>query len=234
MDQQQAANTNTVLLGAIAGAGLMSASSAAATSSFDDGGSHFDSSYTQSSLLSSTSVNSVDYRSIMPDFAETAHVMGADMPALNSSSNFQEMLSNLSLSGSAGVDMPAMSQLPQGSDVPVASQAAEASSFATGDVAMPSLEALMATVGQQGANAQDAGEVAQVLADALAGGGGADIDGLLASLPDGGNAVDALASHAMAGVSTWDMGAFGGFTALHQAFTMETLVLHQDAMVQQA
>jgi hypothetical protein len=99
---------------------------------------------------------------------------------------------------------------------------------------MPSLEALIASVGHQGINGQEAGNVAQVLADALAGGGN-EIDSLLAGLPgDSGNGVDALASHDMAAVSAWDMGMFGGFTAFQHAFTMETLVLHQDAVVQQA
>ena len=46
--------------------------------------------------------------------------------------------------------------------------------------------------------------------------------------------MDALASHGMTGVSAWDMGAIGGFTGIHQAFTMETLVLHQDGVMPQA
>jgi hypothetical protein len=230
----QADNTNTVLLGAIAGAGLLAAPAAAETPAFDFGSLHLDSGVSHMSLAASTVLQSVDGRSIVPMFDSPMAVQEGGK-ALNNTSVHEVSMAQQSLAGHAAAEVPAASQLPAGNDVPVASQAADASSFATGDVAMPSLEALMATVGQQGANAQGAGDVAQVLADALAGGGGADIDGLLASLPgSGGNAVDALATHAMASVSAWDMGAFGGFTAVHQAFTMEALVLHQDAVVQQA
>ncbi len=112
-------------------------------------------------------------------------------------------------------------------------QAPEHAAFAGGDVSLAGLEAL-ALVGQ-GGGAQQTGAVAQVLADALAGGGGPDIDSLLANLPgNGGIGVEGLASHGLAAVSAWDMGAFGGFTPMHQAFTMEALVLHQDGAVQQA
>ncbi|HET7708466.1 MAG TPA: hypothetical protein VFK50_02905, partial [Sphingomicrobium sp.] len=235
-DQQQAANTNTVLLGAIAGAGLMAASAAAAAPAFDFAGLGNDDGLSRSSLMSSSSLQSTGGLELTPMFDPAMLVRDGGEPLASDGSGFRaEAFASDGLSGHASAEAPAVSALPQGSDVPVASQAADASSFATGDVAMPSLEALMATVGQQGANAQETGNVAQVLADALAGGGGADIDALLANLPDnGGNGVEALASHGMAAVSTWDMGAFGGYTALNQAFTMETLVLHQDGAIQQA
>jgi len=235
--EQQAANTNAVLLGAIAGAGLMSASAAAAAPAFDFAGLHNDGGFSQSSLLSSTSLQSLDRGDLVPNFDSSGLASNVDRMVGSDGASFElQSVASEGLTGHDSAEAPAaVAQLPQGNDVPAASQAADASSFATGDVAMPSLEALMASVGQHGAAAQQAGDVAQVLADALAGGGGADIDGLLASLPGGGGiSADMLASHDMPSVSAWDMGAFGGFTGMHQAFTMETLVLHQDAAIQQA
>ncbi|HVH38003.1 MAG TPA: hypothetical protein VM757_05385, partial [Sphingomicrobium sp.] len=233
--QQQAANSNTVLVGAIAAAGLMSASQSAAAHVSDIGALHLDSGVSHMSLMGSTSLQSIDASGIVPLF-ESRMVMRDGGEMLNDSASFhQDSMTQQSLAGQAAAEAPEASQLPAGNDVPVASQAADASSFATGDVAMPSLEALAASVGQHGANAQETGNVAQVLADALAGGGGADIDGLLASLPgNGGSVADALASHGMTSVPGWDMGAFGGFTPINSAFTMETLELHQAAVVHQA
>ena len=74
-----------------------------------------------------------------------------------------------------------------------------------------------------------------MIADALAGGdGGLDIDALLSGLPGhgggGGLIAEALASQGAGGVSAWDMGAFGGFTAMNSAFTMEMTILHHDAV----
>ena len=235
MDQQLAANNNTVLLGAIAGAGLMSASAAAAESDFHVSAPRVDADFSQSSLMSSVSALSVDNSSISMISDTPFTVQGGEFGVSRMAFRQEGPTSDGLTRSSASPEASAQADLPQGSDVPAASQAADVAAFATGDVAMPSLEALMASVGQQGAHAGETGNVAQVLADALAGGGGADIDALLANLPgNGGNAADGLASHNLAAVSAWDMGAFGGFSAVQHAFTMETLVLHQDAVVHQA
>jgi hypothetical protein len=231
----QAANNNSVLLGAIAGAGLMSASAAAAAPAFDMAGFHNDSGFSQSSLLSSTSLRSIEPMGISAPLDGTAFGLDSGLSSLNNGSGFQQQaVASEGLAGHAAAEAPAVSALSQGNDVPAAAQAADAASFAAGDVAMPSLEALAASVAQQGEGAQAAGNVAQVLADALAGGGGPDIDSLLAGLSGGGDAGETLASHDMAAVSAWDMGASGGFTGFHQSFTMEALVLHQDVVVHQA
>jgi VCBS repeat-containing protein len=234
-DEQLTANNNTVLLGAIAGAGLMAASSAAAAPSFDFADIR-PGDFSQSSLMSSTSLQSVDHQSLTPLFGTSLMSNDGGQPFANDGATFHQMSFSSEGLAPASMEMPALSQLSQGNDVPVAMQAADASAFAAADVAMPALDALIASVAQDGAAAQQPGIVAQVLSDALAGGAdGVNIDGLLAGLSGpGGSAMDNLASHDMAAVSAWDMGAFGGFTQFHQAFTMETLVLHQDAVVHQA
>ena len=233
-EQQQAANSNSVLVGAIAGAGLMAASQSAAAHVSDMGGLHLESGVSHMSMLASTTLQSADARGLISGFDGPMIMRDGGEATSNGGSFHQAAVTQASFVGHASAEAPAATALPAGNDVPVASQAADASSFATGDVAMPSLEALAASVGQHGANAQETGNVAQVLADALAGGGGADIDGLLASLGHGGSAVDALASHGMDSVPAWDMTAFGGFSTGPQAFTMEMLELHQAAVVQQA
>jgi hypothetical protein len=74
--------------------------------------------------------------------------------------------------------------------------------------------------------------VAQVLVDALHGGGGGTIETLVNSLPNssGASAAEALASHMAAGVSNGDTGVFAGFQGAHMALTMESMVVHQDAV----
>jgi hypothetical protein len=180
----------------------------------------------------------VDYRSVMAVTDEGSHTFGAEMQAPAMGNDLQEMVSNLSMAGSGSAEAPAMSQLAQGFDMPAIIQTADNAPFAGAELTMPALQALAVSAALSGGNEPQAGVVAQVLADALAGGGdGPNIDGLLASLGgDGGglSIANVLATQHSAGVPAWDMGAFGGFTAVHQAFTMETLVLHQDAVVQQA
>jgi len=235
MDEQQAANTNTVLLGAIAGAGLLSASQAAAAPSFDFA--DFDyGSFSQSSLLSSTSLQSFDYQSLSPLTESTMVARWEGQSFGHSGPNFEQATFASDGLAPASMDLPALSQLAQGYDMPVNMDAAYGSSFASADVVIPSLEALVASYAQNGGATELSGVVADVLSDALAGGGeGLNIDSLLDGLPGlGGTGMDALASHGMTGVSAWDMGAFGGFTGIHQAFTMETLALHQDGVMPQA
>jgi hypothetical protein len=124
-----------------------------------------------------------------------------------------------------------------GTDVPTF----QAANFSA-EIAMPSAEMLLAAM----ATANDVGgeggivgrmigdahaELGNVLADALAGGGGVDIDSLLAALPGdgpGGGTSDMLASHGA--VPAWDMGGFGGFTAQFAAHNIEAMTLHQDAV----
>ena len=193
-------------------------------------------SFSQSSLLSSTSLQSFDHQSmsLMTDSTMVARWEGQSFD--DTGSSFQQMSFSSEGLAPAIMDLPALSQLAQGYDMPVNMQAADSSTFAAADVVIPSLEALVASFAQNGGATQLSGVVADVLADALAGGGGGlNIDSLLNGLPGlGETGMAALASHGMTDVSAWDMGAFGGFTGIHQAFTMETLVLHQDTVMPQA
>ena len=101
------------------------------------------------------------------------------------------------------------------------------------NVAMPSAEALVAMAGLDAG--KSAVSVEAIVANALQGGGGPDIDALLSALPSqgiGANAgLDALASLGNGTVPSWDMGHGAGFTfAGPNAITTEALVLHHDAI----
>jgi hypothetical protein len=97
----------------------------------------------------------------------------------------------------------------------------------------PSLEALAPAMA--GGNAQLPGTVEQIVADALHGGGGTDINALLNALPGAGIGAEAglhgLATLATDGVSFGDMGHSGGFTFdAASIITTEAMVLHHDAV----
>jgi len=101
------------------------------------------------------------------------------------------------------------------------------------NVAMPSADALVAMAGLN--TVQSSVTVEAIVADALQGGGGPDINALLNALPTQGigpNAgTDALASLGSSLVPTWDTGQGTGFTfAGSNLMTTEALVLHHDAI----
>ena len=101
------------------------------------------------------------------------------------------------------------------------------------NIAMPSADALVTMAGLN--NAQSTVTVESIVADALQGGGGPDIDALLSGLPTQGIAAnagtDSLASLGSSLVPTWDTGHGAGFTfAGTNVMSSEALVLHHDAI----
>ena len=101
------------------------------------------------------------------------------------------------------------------------------------NVAMPSANALVAMAGLN--TAQSSVTVDAIVADALQGGGGPDINALLSSLPSQGFAAnagtDSMTSLSAGLVPTWDTGHGAGFTfAGTNLMTTEALVLHHDAI----
>lgn len=77
--------------------------------------------------------------------------------------------------------------------------------------------------------------VGKIIADSLAGGGGAHsaIDAVLNNLPshNGANpAIDALATQVSANVPAWHAAAATGFGGAETVFSMETMMLHHDAV----
>jgi tartrate dehydratase alpha subunit/fumarate hydratase class I-like protein len=100
-------------------------------------------------------------------------------------------------------------------------------------IAIPSAEALSTMAGID--HAQLSTSIESIIANALQGGGGSNIDTLLSALPGQGIAadagLDALASLGNGTVPAWDMGQGAGFTfAGANLMTSEALVLHHDAI----
>ena len=98
---------------------------------------------------------------------------------------------------------------------------------------MVSAEALEAAANDNG-NAQQGGSVEQIVAEALDQ-GAADMDAVLANLPDGGNgglqALAHMASPDGAAVSSWHTGGHGAVGAgFDMMFKMDVATHHQDAV----
>ena len=132
--------------------------------------------------------------------------------------------------GNGQFNSMAPTALLQGSDM-IAGQMAMP--MLASNVAMPSADALVAMAGLN--TAQSSATVDAIVADALQGGGGPDINALLSSLPSQGFAAnagtDSMTSLSAGLVPTWDTGHGAGFTfAGTNLMTTEALVLHHDAI----
>jgi hypothetical protein len=125
--------------------------------------------------------------------------------------------------------------LPQGTEL-TASEPAQ-STLTSAGVGMPSAEMLQAADATDGVEggAKSTGEVSRVIAEALEGGAdGPSIDAVIDAVANhsGGKAaaIEALATPGDSDVSSWHMPTMGGFTDAHASLTMETMVLHHDAV----
>jgi hypothetical protein len=227
----------SVLMGAVAAAGLASQAAAAAT--------------THASLVATTALTGVHNQSLTPIALDQSSAFDMHTSALLSPQidvrGMMELQSSifhapsygetpLTLAGNAHA-LPTQSPVEflQGTQGPAHDQVLSAIPLSA-NVVMPSAQQLAGLSEGGVAGAQHNQVVAQVLADALHGGGthGATLDALINALPNhGGGANDALASlatHSGGAVSFGDMGAFAGFSAAHMGLSMEHAVMvHQDA-----
>ena len=225
-----AANSNNVVLaGVIAAAGLaVSAPAAASVDTAAEAGAK-DSNPALVSEAIDLSILGLTTETALPALmGGMGDAFGkVEMPSQSSSAReFSSAAGDLA-SGHASL---APTALLQGSDVVAAQMAMP---VLASNVVMPSADALAVMAKLEGP--QSADTVGNIVADALQGGGGADIDALLAGLPgDAGTAGatgDSLASLGAGLVPTWDIGQTGGFTfAGTNIMTSEALVLHHDAI----
>ena len=231
--ERVAANSNSVVVAAaIAAAGLAVSSSAAAAvgetkadvghavqaiipvTTFDlsNIGLHTE---TAVSALTGGMGNTFNVPQGMPHVA-----IGADIGSLGSGE----------IAGAHGA-VAAPAELLAGSDM-IAGQMAMP--IFANNIAMPSLDALVAMAGP--GSAQSASSVQQIVVEALHGGGsGLDINALLNAQPGPAGGADAapqiMASLGNGSVPSWDTGHGGAFTfAATDAITSEALVLHHDAI----
>jgi hypothetical protein len=236
--EQTTTNSNAVLMGAFAAAGLAASHSVAAQTIHGDLSSSV-------SSLATAAYHTQDLAPISLDAAGSSHGIDA-MPALNFARpmglgeaatihSAPEQFAAHGLMGSA-VDMPQQpaAAFLAGTAMPAHGGGALAAMAPV--VAMPAAHQLVALGNGSVSGAQHNQVVSQVLADALHGGGGAPaIEHALASLPGHGGmgsglALDVLASHNAAGVPFGDSSAFAGFSAAHSAISMEAMMVHVDAV----
>jgi hypothetical protein len=241
-NDNQKSNSNAVMMGAFAAAGMDAANT---LSGYDGGGvggtqymamditagyqgalpslssaNSFSSSLGGDLLAHNISIQGADYGG--SGFRGTSFTQASDLSGLQAAPMVQQQVSAEFL---AGTQMPAHAQVVSVAPAPV--------------VAMPGAEQLAGLIGAANGGitgGQHSQIVSQVIADALQGGGnGVSIDGLLGTLAghgggSGNAALEALASHGGAGVPNGDSSIFGGFTAHNSAFTMETMLVHVDAV----
>jgi hypothetical protein len=162
-------------------------------------------------------------------FVEQGSVTSQVAVAAKSSPNASDEGQSHSADNSAAAQSQAPTELLQGTDAPVHNEVVAQTPMAAAAVGMPA--PTVAAAAAHSGPVQGNEVVAQVLADALHGGGGGTIEALVNSLPNHGGApaTEALASLAANGVSNGDTGVLAGFQGVHLALTMESMVVHQDA-----
>jgi hypothetical protein len=233
---QTATNSNSVLMGAFAAAGLAASDSLAAATPHTDlhsSVSHMATAAYHSASLVPAAIEGLDghrgVNMLVRDGGEGSAHVGAQSTTFHNTDIVAAK--GIAAAANTGHD-PASSQLLHGTSAPVHAEPA-ASPVTAAAIAMPSASQLAAAHGGAVAG-QHNGALGQILAEALHGGGNSStIDHVLSSLPShsgGGNpALEALASHNAAGVPMGDSHAFAGFSAGH-AFSMEAAMVHVDAV----
>ena len=228
-DMEQRTNSNSVLLGAIAAAGLATDSAAvshnaplASNHELLDGGSSSD----PTPVIQGPSV---DENGPSPALIEPGESHSNQQDSPSPAHHAADAPAHIVADPHTNL-MQSVTELLEGSE-PVAAAPAQ-STFTGGAVGMPAAPNIQAA--PEG-GAKSGGEVARVLADALTGDGrGPNIDALLAAATGeerGGHAAaEALASHAGAVVSAWDTGGFGGFPPVATMMMADHGVLHPDAV----
>jgi len=221
-------------MGALAAAGLSSAPLAASTvqSDLNSSVSTFATAAYHVQAQAPIALDSSAYSDLMSSHLDVRSVMEAQSSILHAPT-FGE--ANAVRAIDFGAHAPEVAPMVQATAMPMHDQVLSAVALGS-NVAMPSAQQLAGLSEGGVAGAQHNQVVAQVLVDALHGGGthGATLDALINALPGhGGGANDALASlasHSGAAVSFGDMGVFAGFSAAHMGLSMEHAVMvHQDA-----
>jgi hypothetical protein len=235
---QPATNSNNVLMGALAAAGLAASDSLAATTLQGDLHSSVSSLATvayHSQAFAPVALDAASgspFTDLMSSHIDVQGLVGAQSSVLHAPTFGEAQAMRLDPGHEVASQLPA--QFLQGTQAPAHDGGALSSVMPAG-IVMPSAQQL-AGLNNGGVTgiAQHNQVVSQVLVDALHGGGGqgATIDAMINSLPHGGGANDSLASLASHGgnaVSNGDMGGFAMFTAAAMGLGMEhAAMVHQD------
>ncbi|HKX92808.1 MAG TPA: DUF5801 repeats-in-toxin domain-containing protein [Sphingomicrobium sp.] len=228
-----ASNSNAILMGALAAAGLAAESAAVAS--------------THASLAATTALTSVvpmHSQTLAPVALDAvsgfhgADLIGASQGfGLGEAAAFHAPTEQIAARGLTGLAGEAHQQaesvvFAQGTQTPTHDGGGALASIMGAVVAMPSAHQLAGLASGGVAGAQHNQVVSQVLADALHGGNVGSIESMLSALPSqgGGHSVlEALASHGGAGVSNGDSSVLAGFAAAHAGLSIESMMVHFDA-----
>jgi hypothetical protein len=237
--RSQGLGNNAILFGAVAAAGLAAEPAAASVEG------HGHSAITVDAQLSSAASISTDH--LQMTATDDSHVQSvsvetndavADHQAPASNAHGSDNAQSLSLTDDAGTMANAPSELPQGTEAAHV-ESAPATAITAQAVMMPSAAVMAAAhndAGGHGVDGQASTQVVgHVLADALAGGSphGSAIDAVLANLPSHAGPVsglEVLASNDAGSVPAWHSAGTATFAAADTVFSMETMMLHHDAV----
>jgi len=233
---QTATNSNSVLMGALAAAGLAASDSVAAATPHTDlhsSVSHMATAAYHSQSIGPMAIQGLEGHQSVSMLARGGDESSAHAAAQSTAFHNTDMVAAKGIAAANTGHDAAPSQVQHGTSVPVHAEPA-ASSVTAASIVMPAAQQLAAAA-HGGATGQHNPALGQVLAEALQGGGNSStIDHVLSQLPShagGGNpALEALASHNAAGVSMGDSHAFAGFTTGHVALSMEAVMVHIDAV----
>jgi hypothetical protein len=194
-----------------------------------------------------SSAGSISSNHLQMTASDDSHVQSVSVEANDAVGDHQAPANNahgsddaqsLSLTDDAGTLANAPSELPQGTDAPHV-DSAPATAITAQAVMMPSAAVMAAAHNDAGGHGVDgqAGTqvVGHVLADALAGDSphGSVIDAVLANLPSHAGPASGLvvlASNDSGSVPEWHGAATATFAAADTVFSMETMMLHHDAV----
>jgi hypothetical protein len=234
--QTTTTNSNSVLMGAFAAAGLAASDSLAAATPHTDlhsSVSHMATAAYHSQSIGQMAIQGLEGHRSVSMLARGGDEVSSHAQAQSATVHNTDMVAAKGIAAANTGHDQASGQVAHGSSVPVHAEPA-ASHMTAASIVMPAAQQLAAAA-HSGAAGQHNQAIGQVLAEALHGGGSnSTIDHVLSQLPShagGGNpALEALASHHAGGVSMGDSHAFAGFTTGHVALSMEAVMVHVDAV----
>jgi Ca2+-binding RTX toxin-like protein len=222
-----AANSNAVLAGALAAAGLLSSAAAAESpSGGDDGPAILAAGSLAVIETEASTIRATDGHSRSSLAGETLEPLDSGAPLHPVHGGKEAPVTSDNFAGGQAVAAIAPVELANGTDIPAHGVVA----LVAQTVAMPSA-AMLQTPADDG---QATGEVARVLADALSDGAGnaPGLDVLLDALagPPGapGAVAEAISSHGFADLGSWGMANVAALSTASLAFT-DAMAFHHDA-----
>jgi hypothetical protein len=221
-----AANSNSVLLGAVAAAGLMSMPATAQSSmASDDGLALLGSLSIAGSGIGNVAASEWSMRSALTgEIRESLEGGGGPLPLNVRADAAMRVPEGNALVAKEAAPPAAVTDLLRGTDVPAQGDLQARAALVAEAVVMPAADSAATPVAITVADeAKTHGEVARILVEALAGGGDNPLDALLDALP--GNPQVGVAT----AIGASDGSVFAAFVSPSAVFAIEAMAVHIDA-----